>query len=349
MQNRISMNSSSNYIFCLNNEALEQVVESHHTQTPETISHAGLEPPSCPPIDEACTLTQHRYSLQALEQVLESLKHSLSNTPRDTEPETWASLLQDQGIVLAALGQHRHDPALLTEAVDALEQALETTRATRDDQSAEATIQTHLGAALLAQGLLEQDIQPLKRAADAYTEALKALSRDEAPFDWAAAMHNLGIVFHAQGKLLKGHRMFEKSVAAYKNALAAWSLEDTPKQWAMSQNNRGAALQNLAEREQNPGRMEEAIRAYEKTLKLWLEQVLPMHMAARTTLNLAISRIHLAELARDRTAAELAIDDLTRVTEIYHATCGPDYLALGQQQMDRATALFNELADTPAT
>ena len=53
--------------------------------------------------------------------------------------------------------------------------------------------QNNLGNALLALGLLENNVARLKEAEHSYIDALKGYTQEHTPSDWAATTRNLAI------------------------------------------------------------------------------------------------------------------------------------------------------------
>ena len=84
-------------------------------------------------------------------------------------------------------------------------------------------------------------------------EALKELTRERVPLDWATTQHNLGVALERLGERESGTETLQKAVAADGEALKELTRERVPLDWATTQNNLGEALERLGERERESG------------------------------------------------------------------------------------------------
>ena len=82
----------------------------------------------------------------------------------------------------------------------------------------------------------------------AYTEALKEITRERVPLDWAGTQNNLGNVLATLGARERGTERLEQAVTAYTEALKEITRERVPLDWASTQSNLGRAIQILRER-----------------------------------------------------------------------------------------------------
>ena len=76
--------------------------------------------------------------------------------------------------------------------------------------------QNDLGNALATLGERESGTGKLEEAVAAYREALKELTRERAPLDWARTQNNLGNALRALGQRESGTGKLEEAVAAYR-------------------------------------------------------------------------------------------------------------------------------------
>jgi tetratricopeptide (TPR) repeat protein len=82
----------------------------------------------------------------------------------------------------------------------------------------------------------------LEEAVQAYQQALKELTRDRAPLDWAGTQSNLGIILRALRERERGTQHLEEAVQACREALKEFTRDRVPLPWARTQNNLGNAL-----------------------------------------------------------------------------------------------------------
>jgi hypothetical protein len=71
----------------------------------------------------------------------------------------------------------------------------------------------------------------------AYREALKELTRERVPLDWATTQNNLGSALLVIGERETGTAKLNEAVTAYREALKEWTRERVPLQWATVQSN----------------------------------------------------------------------------------------------------------------
>lgn len=350
----ISMKSSTtnSYIFFPDNSALDRAVEHAATLLAGT---AGDEESGEPAIVRSVGDSDPRqkntlgnfehshYTLTVLDTARTCLEGALTDELRHQAPAEWAATKESLGAVLATLGQARGDAALIEQAIDAFNNALEV--GSQDDTPLDwAVRQNNLGLALQALGREQQDSKSFKRSVDAFTNALTAWTREQAPQQWALAMHHLGTTFYLQGESLKGNRSLQKSDVAYKNALTEFNADNDPLEYAISYANRGAVLQSLAKSEQNPEQVEEALRSYETALTVMEEQQLPIHLPVMTRINIASARNLLTELSSDVAAAQEAADELEMIVAAFGDVGHPDCIKRAEEQLVRAEELANAKA-----
>ena len=86
-----------------------------------------------------------------------------------------------------------------------------------------------------------------EEAVAAFRKALKELTQERVPLDWAMAQNNLGVALMWLGERESGTARLEEAVAAYREALKEYTQERVPLYWAMSTGNQGIAMMYLAE------------------------------------------------------------------------------------------------------
>src|SRR5262249_13362827 len=99
----------------------------------------------------------------------------------------------------------------------------------------------------------------LEEAIAAHREALKGLTRERAPLDWARKQENLGNALLTLGQRESGTERLEQAIAAYREALKEWTRKRAPLDWARNQENLGNAQLTLGQRESGTERLEQAV------------------------------------------------------------------------------------------
>src|SRR5262249_21366422 len=105
-----------------------------------------------------------------------------------------------------------------------------------------------LGLALGTLGGRESGTARLEEAVAAYRDALKELTRERVPLQWAGTQNNLGTALHTLGERERGTARLEEAGAAHRAAPKEYTRERVLLDWAMSFGNEGVALMLLAER-----------------------------------------------------------------------------------------------------
>jgi tetratricopeptide (TPR) repeat protein len=77
----------------------------------------------------------------------------------------------------------------------------------------------NLGTALRILGEREPGTERLAQAVAAYREALKELTRERVPLDWARTQVNLGVTLRILGEREPGTERLAQAVAAFREAL----------------------------------------------------------------------------------------------------------------------------------
>ena len=75
----------------------------------------------------------------------------------------------------------------------------------------------------------------------AYTEALKEITPERVPLEWASTQSNLGNVLTTLGARERGTERLEQAVTAFTEALKEITPERVPLEWAGTQNNLGSS------------------------------------------------------------------------------------------------------------
>ncbi len=99
-----------------------------------------------------------------------------------------------------------------------------------------------LGEALQRLAEMEDGVERLRPAADAYRAALREWMKRAAPDLFALAQGNLGDVLAVMGARTGDEAMLREAICAYRAALGELRREVAPQEWARMQNNLGNAL-----------------------------------------------------------------------------------------------------------
>jgi tetratricopeptide (TPR) repeat protein len=198
-----------------------------------------------------------------------------------------------------------------------------------------------LGTALATLGERESDTARLEEAVAAYREALKEMTREHVPLDWATTQNNLGAALTRLGQRESGTARLEEAVAAYRDALRERTRERVPLDWAMTQNNLGNALATLGERESGTARLHEAVAAYRDALKERTRERVPLAWAT-TQNNLGDALLTLAERGSGTARLEEAVAAFRDALKEFTPENAPHYRGIAQENLDRTLKLLEE-------
>jgi len=175
------------------------------------------------------------------------------------EPRPWYSGVTDRGYMLSGLGraltivgEDAAPSTRLREAIEVLVQAANDLPVERAPRMY-ATTQNHLGTALFELGNRESDRDLLRRAVEAYENAMKYPDRSPlAELDRAYDMLNLGAAYSALGRLEQRPELIRQAVSVETEALQELKRLGAPRQVAIAENNIGLAMRELGRLEHNP-------------------------------------------------------------------------------------------------
>lgn len=120
---------------------------------------------------------------------------------------------------------------------------------------------------LVTHGRDEGDADTLARIVEALHAMLPAISREEAPLQWAAAQNHLGKALSELGKLKNDPALLERSVLAHRAALEERMWRSAPADRTSSLNDLAGALKALGEKRWGTKEMEEAVALYREALE----------------------------------------------------------------------------------
>jgi tetratricopeptide (TPR) repeat protein len=210
----------------------------------------------------------YREALDAMDAAWPSLTASWQGI---VETENWP-LVRDLASALADYFMYRR---LVREWISWTETGSEACQHLGDAASA-ADLQNNLGIAY-------RNLGDHKQAIDCYREALRFLTPEATPLDYATTQNNLGIAYHNLGD-------YERAIECYREALRYCTPEAAPMDYAMTQNNLGLAYRNL-------GDYEQAIDCYWEALRFLTPEAAPMDYA-KTQNKLGIAYMYQEEYER---------------------------------------------------
>ncbi len=145
---------------------------------------------------------------------------------------------------------------------------------TPDERYAEALINLGNAYARMPTG---DRAKNLKKAIDAYREALKIYTIETFRVEYAGTMNNLGNAYRG---MPTGDRTenLKKAIDAYREALKIYTIEAFPVEYAMTMNNLGEAYRNLPTGDHTEN-FKKAIDAYREALKIRTIEVFPVDYA----------------------------------------------------------------------
>ena len=178
----------------------------------------------------------------------------------------------------------------------------------------------------------------MEEAVTAFENALKELTREKLPMQWASTQNNLGNALSSLGERESGTQRLEQAVTAYENALKEWTREKVPLDWATTQNNLGNALRDLGERESGTQRLEQAVTAYENALKEWTREKVPLDWAG-TQMNIA--GVYFAFFKKTSDAGHLATarGHMADALEVFEAAGATYYIDAAKKNIELIDSL----------
>ncbi|MCI0599456.1 MAG: hypothetical protein L0Y50_03300 [Beijerinckiaceae bacterium] len=108
--------------------------------------------------------------------------------------------------------------------------------------------------------------ESLLHAVEVCHRALGVVSREQSPYDWAAAKHCLGTALFMIGMRDNEPPQLREAVEAYLAATEEWTRDRAPGDWAKAQNDLGEALQLLGGQESDLESLRRAAEAYRSAL-----------------------------------------------------------------------------------
>lgn len=249
---------------------------------------------------------------------------SLRISSRQSDPQEWAGLHNNLGIVLRNLGERTADTTILKQSVDAHLAAL-TVRTFEAAPTDWAISQNNLGASLQSLGERTADPVLLSQAVEAHLASLTVRTREATPMDWSVSQNNLGSALQGLGECTGDSAHLERAVAAHQAALTVRSPAATPMDWAGSQHNLALACLTLHELSRSQDWLDSAEKSYSRAITIRTRER-SEYLWADTFGGLGKAQLARFKLTGDRAFLDLARDILTEARSVY--ALNPDHAAL---------------------
>ncbi|MGR3295602.1 MAG: tetratricopeptide repeat protein, partial [Candidatus Bathyanammoxibius sp.] len=152
----------------------------------------------------------------------------------------------------------------------------------------------------------------LKKAIEAFEEALRVYAFEKSPQDYAMTQNNLGNAYWGLAGVgaRDKEKNLKKAIKAYEQAFRVYTFKEFPQYYATTQNNLGTACANLAEIRDREENLRKAIDAFGEALRVRKKETLPIPFA-ETSYNLAIA----LNIKGDRTDAIKVIKEILPVAK----------------------------------
>lgn len=218
-------------------------------------------------------------------------ENALQSYPQESDPDRWAILQHELGIVLSMQVELTQSPIiqsdLIQRAIEAFHAALVVI--TKEvDPVGWASIQNNLGGVLSRQAEISEETKRgelLAQAIEAFHAALGIYSEANDLEGRIGAQINLGNALRMQAELVQGdeqQRLLRESVTIYRNLLATCTPEAPPSDIAKMQHNLALSLTKLAgsaERTDRLNLFQQAGEAYRATLSIYTREYTPNQWA----------------------------------------------------------------------
>jgi tetratricopeptide (TPR) repeat protein len=235
---------------------------------------------------------------EALRKAIAAYGEALRFQTPDVAPLDYARTQNNLGVAYRRLSEHEDPVENLRRAIEAFEEALRF--CTPDVAPLDyARTQHNLGGAYwrLSEWRLSEHEDPvgnLRRAIEAFEEALRFRTPDVVPLAYARTQHNLGLVYWHLSEHEDPVGNLRRAIEAFEEALRFRTPGVAPLDYAKTQHNLGLAYWRLSEHEDPVGNLRKAIAAYGEALRFQTPDVAPLDYA-RTQNNLGVAYRCLSE------------------------------------------------------
>ncbi len=209
----------------------------------------------------------------------------------------------EEASATAKLGEYAGDNGALERAIELYGEASTLAQPGSDDWAA---IRNDLGTALVVLGDRQGEDATLRRAVDAFEDALEVRTFARDPRQWAGTQSNLAVVLMTLGMREQGIESLDASRDAFVAALKGFDRETDALDWGKGQSNLGNVLQILGDRTDDPSLYRDAAAAHLAALDELKREIVPLDWAtAQNNLGNAYARIGEREQGVD--TLELAV------------------------------------------
>ncbi|MEO6012928.1 MAG: caspase family protein [Devosia sp.] len=190
---------------------------------------------------------------------------------------------------LADLGEYGGNNEALTKAIAVFAEAESLTEKGSDDWAA---IRNDLGTTLEILGERQGDDATLRKAAEAFEDALTVRTLDHSPLDWAGTQGNLGVVLMNLGQREQGTDTLVAARDAFAASLDGFPRDSAPLDWGKAQGNLGNVLHMLGDRTGDVSLYDQAADAHRLSLEELRREIVPLDWAtAENNFGNALARI----------------------------------------------------------
>jgi tetratricopeptide (TPR) repeat protein len=237
-------------------------------------------------------VAERNNSIDDFKHGIAAMRAGATNKVRERDPQAWLRIQSILVMSLDQLGQLEWRQESLDEsnagslersAKKHLEEAVVTAQASLGEASKDgppstwAYLESKLGDSLGAIGAREamknQDDAAtyLQEAVKADREALRVMTMQNDPENWADTENSLGDALQELGKRKFNADYLEQAIASYQQAAKVQTLDRDPDSWAATQNSIGSTYEALASREDNSSgtpHLQQAVSSYQAASKV---------------------------------------------------------------------------------
>ena len=246
-------------------------------------------------------VAQRDNSIDDFKQAIDAMRAGATDDLRERDPQEWLKIRSVLVMSLNQLGhlEWRQDSldqgnwrALDRSAEEHLEEAVVTARASLEEASKDkpltvwAYLQSELGDGLGAIGTREtannkyEAAEHLQEAIAADRAALRVMTMQNDPENWADTQNTLGDTLQELGMRESNPAYLEQAIAAYQQAAKVQTLDRDPDSWAATQDSLGSTYEALVMREAGPAataHLQQAVSSYQAALKVTTPDRDPMN------------------------------------------------------------------------
>ena len=159
---------------------------------------------------------------------------------------------------------HHFSSNILESAQAAFENAL----AKENDDLARVAILNNLGNVVAALAQNRRDTDLYNQSIASFEKALKIVSQETSPPEWATTQANLGTALQAMGRQEADAKLLNKAIDAYTAALLVYSKKDNPEEWMLVMHQLGATFHAYGMLLKGNRTFQKSVVAYKNTLAL---------------------------------------------------------------------------------